>query len=200
MSLSILIPTVHNRPQQFVELYLELMRQLPPREVFDWEVHICSDPKIVTIGEKRNDLLGRATKTHLVFIDDDDALYPNYIEDIIEALKNNPDCIGCVIDMTVDGTPHFQCVHSLRFKEWSKGPVRNEEFGTTIYERGVTHRNPLRTSIAQSVRFPDIRFGEDHVWSDAVTKLCKTEAFMPRPSFIYRYSTKEKHNEKYGIR
>lgn len=197
-SLSILIPTVPERRKEFTELWNELVKQAEP---FGEHVQLIphgAPRKIMSIGEKRQALKGWAETTHVVYFDDDDLPHPHYVSDIMGALEHDPDCVGCVIDMTIDGAPHNQCVHSLQFKRWSNGPKPTPGMGN-VYQRNVTHRNPVRTSIAQEVAFPDLRFGEDQVWSDQVTAKCKSEYFIARPGFVYRYSSKEKHNEKYGI-
>lgn len=198
-SLSILIPTVPQRQREFMALLNELHRQAEP---FGERVQLhpyCSTRKAHSIGIKRNRQLEGLETTHSVYFDDDDHPHPHYVADLMQALDTDPDCVGCVIDMTVDGQPHHQCVHSMRFKKWSSGPVQTPGLGK-VYQRNVTHRNPVRVSIAQQVQFPDLRFGEDQAWSDQVTALCTTEVFIERPGFIYQYSSREKHNEKYGIR
>lgn len=200
MSLSILIATVPERHEMFKAMELELFKQDAPFGGEEVEILFDATPrKDMPIGVKRNALLARATKTHLVFADDDDHYYDHYVSDIMEALKTDPDCVGCVIDHTIDGVPAPQCVHSKRFRRWSNGAVNTPGFGV-IYQRNVTHRNPVRTLIARQVGFPEIRFGEDQPYSNGVTRLCRTEEFIERPGFLYRYSTKEEHNQKYGIR
>lgn len=196
VSLSILIPTVHERYALFEALWVELHKQTHGHRGV--EILPYSDNKEMSIGAKRQALLARATGTHLVFFDDDDWPYPHYVSDIMTALESDPDCVGQVIDMTYDGQPNVQCVHSLRFKTWSERPVNTPGYGR-VFLRNVTHRNPVRTSIARAVGFPDLRFGEDKVYSDGVTALCKTEVMVERPGFVYRYSSKEPHNLKYGI-
>lgn len=202
MSLSILIATVPERAVEFAALYIELCKQAEPfgegvEIVFDDRPR-ANQPEGVSIGEKRNDLLAKATKTHLVFFDDDDLPFPTYVGDIMQALKTDPDCVGQVIRHTSNGRRAHDCVHSLRFKTWSQGPVNTKGFGM-VYQRNVTHRNPVRRSIALQVKFPELRWGEDQPYSDGVTKLCKSEVFVSRPAFTYRFSSKEPHNVKYGI-
>ena len=195
--LCILIPTVQGRAEQFNLLMEELAGQASAFMSVEL-IHLC-DNKELSIGAKRNELLRLATYSHLVFFDDDDWPYPHYVSDIMRALESDPDCVGQVIDMTYDGRPSVQCVHSLRFKTWSEGPLKTPGYGR-VFQRNVTHRNPVRRSIALAVGFPDLRFGEDKVYSDGVTALCKTEVMIERPGFVYRYSSAEPHDQKYGIR
>lgn len=201
-SLSVLIATVPERAKGFGALWIELCRQAEP---FGDSVELLSDERPranqsggVSIGAKRNDLLKAATGTHVVFFDDDDWPMPSYISAIMAALKTDPDCVGQLIKHTSDGRRAPDCVHSLRFKAWSNGPVRTPGFGM-VYQRNVTHRNPVRRTIALQVGFPDLRWGEDQPYSDGVTALCKTEVMVTRPAFTYRFSSKEPHNVKYGI-
>ena len=196
-TLEILVPTVTGRADQFRLLWEELCRQALPFGDRVQGYSMCDD-KTMSIGAKRQKLLDAAIQTHVVFFDDDDWPYPHYVADIMSALASDPDCVGQVIDMTYDGQPSVQCVHSLRFKTWSEAPVKTPGYGR-VFLRNVTHRNPCRTSIARQVGFPDLRFGEDKVYSDGVTALCKTEVMVERPGFVYRYSSKEPHNLKYGI-
>lgn len=202
MSLSILIATVPERVREFAPLHAELQKQASQ---MGEGVEIIVDPRPranqpggVSIGQKRNDLLAKATKTHIVFFDDDDWPMPWYVFEIFEAVTRNPDCVGQLIKHTSDGRKAHDCVHSLQFKTWSAGPVFTNGYGK-VYQRNVTHRNPVRRSIALKVGFPDLRWGEDQPYSDGVTALCKTEVMVKRPAFTYRFSSKEPHNVKYGI-
>jgi hypothetical protein len=194
--LSILIPTVIQRAQAFDELWFELTTQRDNNP--DVELLFDQDNKEVSIGAKRQRLLERAQGEYVVYVDDDDKVYKHFTSATLKALESKPDCVGYVIDMTTDGRNPQTCIHSLQYPEWSNGPVMTPSYGMA-YHRNVTHRNPVKRSIGLQVGFPDLRFGEDKVYSDGVTALCKTEVFIPEPIFHYRYSTAEKHNKKYGI-
>jgi hypothetical protein len=96
--------------------------------------------------------------------------------------------------MTTNSEREQVCCHSLRYPEW-KDNVDGYD-----YVRNVTHFNVVRRDLALQVGFKDKRFGEDKIYSDAVTKLCKTEVFIDKVMFHYRYSNKVPHRKKYGIR
>jgi hypothetical protein len=148
------------------------------------------DDKELSIGAKRQKLLERARGKYIVYFDSDDYPKPNYISKIMAALADGPDCIGFKIQMTTNGQKPETCIHSLRNPEWA---FKNGE-----YLRNVTHFNPVKKDLALQVGFPDLRFGEDKVYSDAVSKLCEKEIFIDDFLFDYRYSTKEEHGKKYG--
>jgi hypothetical protein len=114
--------------------------------------------------------------------------------EILWALASKPDCLGYLIKMTTNSEREQVCCHSLRYPEW-KDNVDGYD-----YVRNVTHFNVVRRDLALQVGFKDKRFGEDKIYSDAVTKLCKTEVFIDKVMFHYRYSNKVPHRKKYGIR
>lgn len=190
MILSILIATIKEREDQFIDLYNELLRQSS-----SLQTQVISDdtPKSLTsIGSKRNNLLKQASGEYIVFFDDDDFPNPNYVSSILSALESKPDCVGFKIQMTTNGANPQTCIHSLRNKKW--------EFKNGTYLRNVTHFNPVKRELALQVGFPNLRFGEDKVYSDKISKLCKKEVFIDDYLFNYRYSNKINHNEKYGIK
>src|ERR1017187_5416088 len=56
-----------------------------------------------TVGEKRNNLLQHAKGAYVTYIDDDDAVSPDYIYSILSALTTNPDCCSMRGIITFDG-------------------------------------------------------------------------------------------------
>lgn len=190
MILSILIATTVNRRPLFDKLYTELNRQ----KTDDVEVLFEEDRKEMSIGAKRQKLLFRAQGEYIVFFDSDDWPFNNFVSAILEALKSKPDCVGMLIHMTTNNLNPQTCCHSLQYPEWK------ERVDGYDYVRNVTHRNPVRRDLALKVGFKDIRYGEDRKYSDAVTKLCRTEVFINQRLFHFRYSTKEPYKQKYGIR
>ena len=101
IKLSILVPTVPNRIDTFyLTLIKELLKQCNNRD--DIEILGLFDNKKRSIGSKRQDLLNMANGEYLVFIDDDDDISPDYINDIMTSLYNNLDA-DCVV---------FDCIYS----------------------------------------------------------------------------------------
>lgn len=155
------------------------------------EVIVNEDNREMILGDKRNALLEKAKGEYIVFFDSDDFPEPNYVKEIMGAIKQSPDCVGFKIAMTTNGKQPEVCIHSLRNKEWTHNGSE--------YLRNVTHFNPVRKDLAIQAGFPSIRFGEDKVYSDKVSALCKNEVFIDKFLFNYRYSNQMPHNEKYGL-
>jgi glycosyltransferase involved in cell wall biosynthesis len=197
--LSILIATTVDRRDVFYPLLDEFERQVKEHKLED-KVEICymEDNKELTIGSKRNNLINMSRGEWIVFFDSDDMPIDYYVPLIVQKLEEHrPDCIGFKIKMTTNGEKPQICDHSLRHA--AEGWQTNKK--GFDYIRNVTHFNPVRRSYAIRVGFPEVRYGEDKVYSDKITKLCKTEYYLDIPYlFEYRYSNAVEHNKKYGIK
>lgn len=195
MILSILVCTVLERIKQFKELREEFERQIGDLPV---EFLYEQDNKQISVGAKRQKLLNRSKGHYIVFFDDDDWPEPYYVAMIIDALKTYPDCLGYPIRMTTNMGREQMCCHSLRY------PVWKENVDGYDYVRNITHFNVVRRDQAILIGFQDKRFGEDRIYSDALTerllKYGMIEEFIPHVMFHYRYSSRVPHKKKYGIR
>lgn len=193
--LSILIATTRDRREMFKKLYYEFFVQTKDLPV---EVLFEEDNKEISIGAKRQKLLLRAKGEYIVFFDSDDWPMEYYVSEILTALEKKPDCVGFLIAMTTNGVRPQVCCHSFRYKVW-KGDGKTKIDGYD-YVRNVTHFNPCRRDLALQVGFEDRRYGEDEIYSNAVTQLCKTEVFINKKLFHYRYTNKIPHKLKYGFK
>lgn len=193
MILSILIPTTVDRREMFFTLHAELFRQ-----AFKWREHVeilyLEDNKEISVGAKRQKLLEMAKGKYVVGFDSDDFPFSHYLDDIMLVLgSEDVDCIGFEIHMTTNGQHEQTCCHSRRYREWAKNVDGYD------YVRNVTQFNPVKRELALQVGFKDMRYGEDKDYADRLTPLCKTEAFLKKKLFHYRY-TKQDHKERYGIK
>lgn len=209
--LSILTATTKQRIDMFEELLHEFDRQLIAlkepmtslgssyadyihRKTDSVEYIALSDNKEISIGAKRQKLLELASGDFVVFFDDDDIPSPDYVRMILDAITPDVDCVGMNVYMTTNGKNPQRCCHSLRYKHWA-----NKVDGWD-YVRNITHFNPVLRSVALKVGFKDLRFGEDKLYSDGVSRLLRKEAYIEQSLFHYRYTNTTKHNEKYGIK
>lgn len=184
--LSICIATLPSRRAQLEHLVDHLFAQMKhyPREV---EIVIDSresvsatDPRPVTIGDKRQALLERAVGHFVAFIDDDDWVSHDYVARIIETMRANPtaDCLALHGVMTTAGTTPQRFYHSITNK-WLDGDV---------LLRAPNHLNPIRREIALQVGFMPVSYAEDFDFSTRVTPLLKREAQTgSEPLYHYWY-------------
>jgi glycosyltransferase involved in cell wall biosynthesis len=188
MILSILIATVVERKEKFNILYSFLQKQL----VNNVEILFESDNKEISIGKKRQNLLEKANGKWVVFIDDDDWVSDDYINSIVEALKENPDCVGFYIECS--GTKGKTASVSNKWDDW-KNNIEGFDYIRTPYQK-----SPIKKEICLNISYKDMRFGEDYDFSKRLkeSNLIKTEVFIPKVLYYYRYSF-ENFNTKYNI-
>lgn len=190
MKLSVLIATTVDRREMFEVLYADLLKQAEGKDV---EILYDEDNKEISIGKKRQNLLERATGDYIVYHDSDDWHSDDYIDQILEATKTNPDCIG--IKIKCEGCEGKTATASMKYKKWE-----DNKYGFD-YVRHTYHKTPVKRDIALSVGFEDIRFAEDHAYSMGLLKTgrLKKEVFIDKEIYIYRYKY-EDPKTKYGLK
>lgn len=199
MKLSILICTIPEREDLFALLFGHLREQINELGV-QREVEIIMDasPRLsISVGAKRQRLIETATGDYVVFIDDDDWVPYSYVEKILQALKEDPDCVGFKILCKGMNGPNGKdriAVGSNVYPRWCDN-CHGFDHVRTIY-----HKTPVRRAIALAVGYSDLRFGEDHEYSRRLKKsgLLKREVFIDEVMYEYRYKYEE-HRTKYGI-
>lgn len=190
--LSIQIPTITERKEQFEKLYNFILKQAEGKSV---EVIYECDNKEMSIGVKRQKLLSRSHAEYFVQIDDDDMVADNFVGKVLEALKTRPDCVGYLEDITWDGKKKVAC-HSNRFAQWADN-VQGYDFVRTPFFKDV-----IKVSVAQRVGVRDMRFGEDHDFAKRIKPFLRTEVFINEKMYFFTYNSlsKEQANERYGIK
>lgn len=175
--LSILIATMPKRKRSLARLLKSLPKNNPQVEI------LTDDSMDYNIGEKRNKLLLRATGDFITYIDDDDSIYPNYVELILKATSTNPDCIGICGIITTNG---------LKKKKWF---ISKDYWGwferDSIYYRTPNHISPVKREIALKAMFPQIKFGEDAEYSKRILPFLHTEVKIDEEIYHYQYSTRK---------
>lgn len=182
--LTILIPTITGREKQLDKLVDELKSQCRdlPKKLGKVSITICPDNRELSIGAKRQQLLESCKSLYCVFIDDDDILKPDYLFEILTAIKQKPDCVGFKGVMTTNGKSPAKWEISSKHKNW------HEKNG--VYYRHINHLSPIKTKIALSVGFEDVRHGEDRIYSMGLVGKLNKEVFIDKELYIYNYQTK----------
>jgi hypothetical protein len=195
--LSILIPTVVGREEEYESLVVKIYNQMPLSGVFGAiEVIKLKDNKEMTIGEKRERLYQMAGGLFSWMIDDDDSISSDALHSILDEIKLNGAWIDCITfeENCMMNGQYKRCNHSIKYDDWQ------DNFDGYDYVRTPFYKDVIRTQIAQSVPFEFIRYGEDHAWSRALKPKLKNEIHIPRELYYYIYNPKETHEERYGIK
>jgi len=147
------------------------------------EIIVNSDNGDKSVGQKRNEILDRATGEYVCFIDDDDLVDEEYCDLIIKTIEENEDldCIGFAGMYYVDENQTMIFKHANKY-----GGHYKDGFG--IQHRPVNHLNPVRTEYAKQIRFPEQDFGEDSDYCDRLldSGLLKNEVVID-DKIMYHY-------------
>ena len=177
--LTICILTLINRQEQFKQLYEEIRRQSRNDSV---QILGLLDNKSMTVGSKRNSILSLAQGRYVTFIDDDDMISPDYIKDVLEAIKSDTDVICFKVKKLINGIYNRTHVYRLNSGPIHRNPRnRKEEFHSPdhlcVWKRSVIKEG-----------FPDKSLAEDHVWADRMEKHTKTIFNIDKELYIYNYN------------
>lgn len=193
--LSILIPTVVGREQEFEKLFYELKWQITDEICNEVEMVCEKDNKEMSLGEKRELLYQRARGLFSLQVDDDDALAKGAIAKLLTAIRSNPS-IPCVTfrEACYFNGEYRSSNHSIRYEKWQ------DNFDDYDYVRCAFYKDVIRTDLAQSVPFPNIRWNEDEQWSYTIKPLLTDEIHLDEELYIYQYENKNQtHEERYGF-
>ena len=184
MKLSILIPSLESRSAVRYNLLRQIYDQIIScNAFFQVEVKCIIDNKEITTGEKRNQLLDSAIGRYIVFIDDDDEIYEDYLSLILEAIKTNADVIGTQGHYSIDGDSKQLWILSKDFTDHDSNGI--------LYRR-ANHLSPVKRELALQAKFPHISNAEDKAYSEALNKYLKTETKIDKPIYHYKYSSNNK--------
>lgn len=187
--LSILIPTLEDRKESLAGLRAELDSQVGKRNV---EVLHLSDNRQMSIGQKRNMLINQSQGEYVAFVDDDDMVFPDYVDKVLNALVKNPDCTSLTGEIVFSDGYSRPFIHSLRYTQWI------DDHGNKVYYRPPNHLNAVRRSIALQVGFPPWNSGEDRSFSMGIRHHLKTEQWIDGCIYTYRCrkTFEETHNNQ----
>lgn len=181
--LSLLIPTTPDREHFMIVLRQEIKEQVDRFHLWGLvELVINTDNYGSMIGVKRNALLEKATGEYVAFVDDDDALSPDYLKILMDGIQKDADCCSMVGIITEDGKNPKKFIHSIKYDSWFEKD--------NVYFRPPNHLSCIKSSIAKQFKFPeDVKAGEDHSWSMQIQRsgLLKTEHEVTEPIYFYKY-------------
>lgn len=193
---TIMIPTTVDRDELYESLIAELVAQIAEQRIElnkDIEIVSIRDNKEISVGFKRQQLLEMAKGIWVSGFDSDDFPHPDYIHDIWNILytKPNIDHVGFIEDCDIDGQKS-KSIFSIKHKSWDE----HEEGYDQV--RCANPKSVIRRTKALQVGYKDMRWGEDRIFSEAVTPLLESEVFIEKPLYYYRHISSPS-NERYGI-
>jgi glycosyltransferase involved in cell wall biosynthesis len=196
--LSILIASTYNRVDMTEELvdYLSSLKRAD-----EVEIAVKYDNKEMSIGAKRQLMIEEAKGEYVVFIDSDDWVPAYYIDEILTAIEQEPDCIGFEIEVRGMKGGTMLASASNSFNKWRTIKRKRNDKRKYDFLRSPYHKTPVKREIALQAGFPDKRYGEDHEYSMRLQekKLLNSQVYIPKVMYYYQYN-EEPFDEKYGFK
>lgn len=196
--LSILIPSIESRRALLSDLVCDLIKQcgiIKSVKSFtqegciiliigfeNVEIIVATDNKEISTGTKRNLLLSIASNHYSVQIDDDDWVYPYYIEEVLKAIQYDTDCIGTRGIITTNGEQEIEWRLS---KDYPNETI--VEDGKSVYLRTTNHISIVKTELALKAGFSDKSNAEDKDFSMALNPYLKSEIKIDKLMYHYRF-------------
>lgn len=186
--LSILIPSIPERASRLTKLLKELHKQIDfCNRIHDslGSVEIIIDDSLsfrqggLSIGEKRNSLLNRATKDYVCFLDDDDWISPDYIETLLRLCNQGQDV--CTFKSLFKCDDYWTVI-DMKLNSVNDGATPEKEV-----KRNAWHICPMRRTIAVGVEFSSLNHNEDWDWMNRVLQSVTTEAKSNRILHNYNH-------------
>lgn len=174
--LSILICTLPERYEKLSRLNSQLDPQI---EKYNGQVEkrIDDRPRYVPTGTKRNNLLDCSDGEFHLFLDDDDLVSDDYVDQIMKAIESNPDVV------TFNGwvfTKNGRTPWDMRL-----GNEYVDRGG--VHYRFPNHLTAMKRECVKSVRFRDIWIQEDYYFAKTINdrRLLKTSVHIEKPIYFY---------------
>jgi len=176
IQLSILTPTIPSRKEQLSKLSEKIAKQSNDLAV---EHLSFADNRTRTIGAKRQALLDIARGEYIAFVDDDDDIEPDYVSEILLAIKQGPDVITFEQNSYYNGA-FSKVVFGLN--------NRDEPF----QPNGITLRAPWhvcvwKRELIRTCQFGESNYGEDIIWSRQARARIKTSLHIDKTLCTYRH-------------
>lgn len=150
---------------------------LKQAEQFPNQVEILTliDNKVRSIGKQRQNLIDIAEGNYIVFIDDDDRVSDNYIEEILKGINNNPGTDVFVFDSDVLQNGKF----------WFRAKFSITHVPETWENRKPCHKHVFKASIARKHKYKDMGWGEDVDWLSRVFEDLHNEVYLENILYFY---------------
>lgn len=183
ITLSILTLTIPRRREMFNAIWDKLEKQAEGKPV---QMISLSDNYKISTGQKRQYLLDMAAGKYVTYVDDDDDVADFYVDEILKAAEENPDVITYPVYVSINGGQEGLVNMSLQYAPKLGEPLAE-------YKPPVTNRPPhelaiWRTELARKATFADWWGGEDYDWAEQLWPLAKTEKFVDKVLYFYRFS------------
>jgi glycosyltransferase involved in cell wall biosynthesis len=143
------------------------------------------DNKSLSIGDKRNALLAAATGSYIVFLDDDDWVVGDFIEQALLAIDdaNGADVIVYDIICThVHSGKRIHCKYGIELE------YNENDTGRGFWTGKPSHNMIFKRDVVKDIKFPSKNYGEDIEWAVMASNACKSQHRIERILYYYDFN------------
>lgn len=184
IDLSILVCSVHTRYDGFLlKIEKQLFDQynaLSEDDKARLEILVLTDNKAMMLGHKRNKMVELAQGKYIVFVDDDDRIADDYVQQLLEATSSDADSIVFQAEVSLNGEPSKLCYYSK--------DVRKDYNTPSAYHRIPNHICCVKRALALKSSFPNVLYGEDAGYGKVLLPHLKTEHKIDKVLYYYDYN------------
>src|SRR5579871_104809 len=177
--LTIAVCTMPSRMEGFSKVAQELTKQAEGKPV---EIFGFFDNRKSNLSEKRNLVIAGAKGKFISFVDDDDRVEPDYVDAILNAVRQGPDADCVVFDVMVHGyTPEPKVC------KYDSSYTHGED--ASAYYRKPNHVMAYRTEISRRHKFrKDLSaISEDTEWAERASADIKKQLRIQKVLYHYQY-------------
>ena len=178
------ILTIPERKDVLNRILNHLNDNTPERYKNRIEIIVNEDNKEHTIGYKRQEVLEKAKGKYISFIDDDDMVSISYISKIADILNTEKyDGVGFL------GIFYENKIPMLLFSHSNTNTSHYLSDDSKIRHRPLNHLNPVLLSIAKTIGYSDLNFGEDMDYCDklSISNLIKKQNMINEVLYHYLF-------------
>ncbi|MAK37760.1 MAG: hypothetical protein CMC15_16490 [Flavobacteriaceae bacterium] len=203
--LSICICHIQSRAAKFKRLTNILRSQVTPTLKLPVEILVSADNREHTSGSKRHALSVASKGKYISFVDDDDTVTDDYVEDILDAAASEPEVITFYVlvdhqDVTTEKTYRLN-IHTLDVPhDLERRGVQNDpDYGKLILVGMLpSHLNAWRRDIQRKVAYnPDLNCQDDAAWIGPLMNsgFVTQEVHLEKILYNYEFSIKNTVNQ-----
>jgi hypothetical protein len=183
--LSILTPSIPSRLTGSLKKIIDKIQDQIKKNNLEKEVEhlVLIDNKIRTVGRKRDNLVQSAVGNFVAFVDDDDDISDDYVEELVNAIKKNPnvDVITFKQKCFIENYPKSTVIFGLNNGNEAYQP-------NTTFKRKPYHICAWNRLLCQNYRVPSNNICEDYGWVSQLWRVAKTEFFIDKELHSYIHS------------
>ena len=155
------------------------------------ELILCFDNRHLSLGAKRNLVLGRAKGEFITFIDDDDDISDDYVSTLLNEIKTRKGNF----DVLTFRTAHYKDGMFNKFVKYST-TIGNRE-RDDYYVRWANAICCWRLETARSIGYSDITFGEDSDFGHRANKKRVKEVSINNVLYHHLWSSEHSTGESF---